>query len=269
MASLSFKLNAFVALHDQTPTDCPYCSEYLLLSNQISKVAEKIAADPQFKVREELPASINDLKLLSQTQVAHEKEKSLDCIRSIDKQVDAKNPLVIPGITMEFYRELHFFSHAALRITDEGTHFWQMELEAKSEYDSIKDPLFKKLGIKGTFMGLNSSMGDVVLYNDSKERASLEKDYTHQNSFNICRANADARQSLSWYKECLSGAADNYTKEAFNYNFVTHNCGHFIEEIMNKCGLTNCNDFPKTNGLFHKRGILDLPKASSSEILGR
>ena len=177
---------------------------------------------------------------------------------------------IVDGISLEFYRVLRILSHAAIRIADEGS-FWQLELQDSNEYSRIKEPRFYKYGIKGTFIGYSvSSMGDVILYTDADERKSLEELNPHLSSMPVCHDGAAPRRSLAWYKNCLDGKAKGYTEKAFKYSYMSNNCSHFAGTLLSTCGLTNCRDYPKSAGLFHSKGRLNLPRASSKrDRLGR
>ncbi|MEK7859701.1 MAG: hypothetical protein AAB320_11240 [Elusimicrobiota bacterium] len=173
---------------------------------------------------------------------------------------------IVAGISLEFYQALRILSHAAIRIVDEDGAFWQIELQDKNEYSRIKEPRFYNYGIKGTLMGYSvSSMGDIVLYTDADERKSLEQWNPHLSSMPVCLDGAMPRRSFAWYKNCLDGKAKVYTEKAFKYGYLSNNCSHLAATLLNKCGLTNCRDYPKSSGLFHRKGMLNLPPASGKE----
>ncbi len=161
---------------------------------------------------------------------------------------------IVPGISLEFYRAFVVLSHAAIRIEDEDRSFWQIELQDKREYSIIKDPHFVKLGIKVKLRGITVSLGDVILYNDAAERKSVEEVNPHQATAKVCLDGAEPRRPLPWYKTCLEDGAKGYIEKAFNYDPIINNCSHFAGTILEKCGLANCSDYPRSTGLFHRKG---------------
>ncbi|MEK7382297.1 MAG: hypothetical protein AAB262_03315, partial [Elusimicrobiota bacterium] len=179
-------------------------------------------------------------------------------------RVDGDFSIIVPGISLEFYQALRILSHAAVRIVDEDGSFWQLELQDSNEYNRIKEPQFTRYGIKATLMGysVSSGKGDVILYEDADERKSLEAWNPHLSSMPVCLNGKEPRESLAWYKDCLDGRAKVYTKKAFRFGYLSNNCSHFSEKILNKCGLANCYDYPRSSGFLHHKGILTpLPAA--------
>lgn len=163
---------------------------------------------------------------------------------------------IVPGISLEFYQALVLLSHAAIRIEDTDGSFWQMELQDKREFSSIKDPKFTKLGIKVKARGLPFPMGDVILYNDRAERKSVEEISRHRSSSQVCLKGEGPRRPLAWYKTCLEGQAKGYTEHAFRYDPLVNNCSHFAETSLDRCGLANCRDYSRSTGLSHRKGVL-------------
>ncbi len=72
---------------DQT---CSHCPKYLLLTEQINKVVDKIAKDPKLAISDEVPLRINNLKFLFYTQAIHERNGKLKCQRFMDLTPDLK-----------------------------------------------------------------------------------------------------------------------------------------------------------------------------------
>lgn len=163
---------------------------------------------------------------------------------------------IVPGISLEFYREFVYLSHAAIRIEDNDASFWQLELQGKGEYSSIKAPKFTKLGIKVSVRLIPAPIGDVIIYNDAVERKSVEEISRHQSSSQICRNGEGPDRPLAWYKACLESGARAYTVTAFQYDPLINNCSHFAEKILSQCGLANCQDYPYATGTFHHKGVL-------------
>lgn len=69
---------------------CSHCPKYLLLTEQINKVVDKIAKDPKSSVSNELPVKINRLKFLYYTQALRDQNNDIKCQRFMDITPDLR-----------------------------------------------------------------------------------------------------------------------------------------------------------------------------------
>lgn len=70
--------------------NCPHCPKYLLLTDQINNVIDKIAKDPNSNVSDELPVKINRLKFLFYTEALQAQNGQIKCQRFMDITPDLK-----------------------------------------------------------------------------------------------------------------------------------------------------------------------------------
>lgn len=71
--------------NDQT---CTHCPKYLLLTEAVNKVVEKMAQDP--KAPDELPTKITKLKFMFYTQALRERDGTISCKRFMDYTPDLR-----------------------------------------------------------------------------------------------------------------------------------------------------------------------------------
>ncbi len=69
---------------------CSHCPKYLLLTEQVNKVAQKIAQDPKLSISDELPVNINRLKFLYYTEAMRNENGEIVCKRYMDLTPDLK-----------------------------------------------------------------------------------------------------------------------------------------------------------------------------------
>lgn len=69
---------------------CSHCPKYLLLTEEVNKVVEKMANDPKLSISDELPIKLNKLKFLYYTEAIHNKNGSIECQRFLDHTPDLR-----------------------------------------------------------------------------------------------------------------------------------------------------------------------------------
>ncbi len=69
---------------------CSHCPKYLLLTEKINKVVEKMAADPGLSRNAQLPVKINKLKFMFYTQFLQNQNGEIQCKRYMDITPDLK-----------------------------------------------------------------------------------------------------------------------------------------------------------------------------------
>jgi hypothetical protein len=91
-----FTYNLFREEELKNDQSCPTCPKYLLLTDEINKVVDKMAKDPKLATSDELPAKINHLKFLYYEQGIHERDGGTRCQRFSDLTPDLK-PIKFDG----------------------------------------------------------------------------------------------------------------------------------------------------------------------------
>lgn len=69
---------------------CTHCPRYILLTEEINKVVERMAKDPKVNTGIELPAKVNKLKFLFYTQLLRDSDGNKRCLRSWDTTPDLR-----------------------------------------------------------------------------------------------------------------------------------------------------------------------------------
>ncbi len=67
-------------------------------------------------------------------------------------------------------------------------------------------------------------------------------------------------KEIPYYYKCFKRYADKFVDygndyKTFSYDFMTNNCCHFSEDVMQCCGLTPCFTLSKRTALMHIDGI--------------
>lgn len=180
-----------------------------------------------------------------------------------DSSSDAFENRQVEGINIVFYNIFDTLnlkiSHAALRIDikDDLNPFWQIELIPGKSLPSAEN--YSRYGYKVTSMFSVPELTDIYVFNNydaRKQMSEANKQLELPQKISVCVNDLTLpKASTKDYRECLDYAAKQLASEKYHYNPMTHNCGHYLEKILHFCNLSNCTNFPRSNGTNHEKGL--------------
>lgn len=223
----------------------------------------------QEKLRCPTPTDLNDMKRVVEAdyQLALEQvdiKIRLEEIKSYYGEDYLKDKLV-PEINFQHYRYYGIINHAAVRMEKEEGNFLQFEVQPSFEYEAVEDlqainleATIKLFGVKNV-----GDLADIMVYLEGGQRDIMARKRPLRSRQPICVIPGEKKKTFNEYYKCFENVLEKYdnvlskSKEQINYDPMINNCGHFGKKILKACGLTNCFDFSKKNGLFLGKGVLE------------
>lgn len=232
-------------------------------------IANKECSDETVKIEQQFTNEIENLKTSSLTKaekIARKKDLSrkhrlnlrqheINCKLNSAKALHGEEYLankIVPGIHLKTY-SIKIFTHCALSAKNENNNTMQIEL-IPSGFENIGQ---YKTSTKISILGfIKPGIADIYKFPDEKIRKAMSPGEWEDDVSNPVCSKDPKQQSGQYYNNCIESQLARYSdsmsdpsKKSISYDPLLNNCCHFVEKIMNACGLVSCFGFPHSAGL--------------------